>query len=91
MVLLEDEDYKDLISGAQKSEQLEKEMLALQTLARENAAKIARLEAEAARLEQTNSILMEHYALSRHKQFGASSEKTDVALFPLHPCCAAAR
>jgi transposase len=93
MVLLEDDDYNALKTGADKSEQLEKEMLALETLARENAAKIARLEAEAARLQQNNSILMEHYALSRHKQFGASSEKTDVAqeqmLFNEAEACAA--
>ena len=78
MVLLEDTDYNTLRSAALKSEQLEKEKLALQILVRENADKITKLEAEAARLEQNNSILMEHYALSRHKQFGASSEKTPV-------------
>src|SRR5580698_9251875 len=93
MVLLEDDDYNALKTGAEKSEQLEKEMLALQTLARENAAKIARLEAEAARLQQNNSILMEHYALSRQRQFGTSSEKTPVAqeqmLFDEAEACAA--
>ena len=105
MVLLENKDYWDLKSGADRSEQLEKEMLALQILAHEAAlqaekskadaaqakAEIERLKREAARLEHDNRILMEHYALSRHRQFGASSEKAPIGLFPLHPCCAAAR
>ena len=85
MVLLEDEDYRDLKFGADKSEQLEKEMLALQILAREKtvqaeAAKveIERLSLKAQRLEHDNRILMEHYALSRQRQFGVSSEKTPV-------------
>src|SRR5580700_2670350 len=96
MVLLEDEEYRDLKSRADKSdksEQLEKEMLALEILAQENAVKIAKLQAEAARLQQTNSILMEHYALSRQRQFGVSSEKTPVAqeqmLFDEAEACAA--
>jgi transposase len=86
MVLLEDEDYRDLKSGADKSEQLEKEMLALQILARQKdeeaaaaKAEIGRLKREAARLLEDNKILMEHYALSRHRQFGASSEKTPIS------------
>ena len=83
MVLLEDTDYHALKSGADKSEQLEKEMLALQTRARQEAeaarAEIERLQREAVRLQHNNSILMEHYALSRHRQFGASTEKTNVA------------
>jgi hypothetical protein len=95
MVLLEDKDYRDLKYGADRSEQLEKEMLALKTLARQKdeaaKAEIERLKREAARLLQDNKILMEHYALSRQRQFGASSEKTPVSLFPLHPYCAAAR
>src|SRR5580692_6515955 len=85
MVLLEDNDYNALRSGALKSEQLEKEMLALQILAREKAkeaeaarAEIERLKLKTQRLEHDNSILMEHYTLSRHRQFGASSEKTPV-------------
>lgn len=92
MVLLEDEEYRDLKSGADKSGQLENELLALETLAREAAAqaeqakteaKQAKAEAErlklhTQRLEHDNSILMEHYALSRHRQFGASSERTPV-------------
>jgi transposase len=97
MVLLEDEDYRDLKSGAEKSEQLEKEMLALKILAREAATKaeaeIERLNREAARLQHDNNILMEHYALSRHRQFGVSSEKTPVAqgqmLFDEAEACAA--
>ena len=85
MVLLEDEEFKDLKSRAdnsQRSEQLEKDLLALKALARQEAeaakAEIARLTLEAARLKHTNNILMEHYALSRQRQFGVSSEKTPV-------------
>jgi transposase len=88
MVLLEDEEYRDLRSRADKrdkSEQLEKEMLALQILAREKTvqaeqskAEIERLKRETQRLEHDNRILMEHYALSRQRQFGISSEKTAV-------------
>ncbi len=76
MVLLEDEEYRTLIT---ESELLRNEKLALEILAREKDARIAKLEAKAASLEQNNSILMEHYALSRQKQFGTSSEKTEVA------------
>ena len=87
MVLLEDEDYRDLKFGADKSEQLEKEMLALQILAREKtvqaeAAKveIERLSLKAQRLEHDNRILMEHYALSRQRQVPARllRERTPV-------------
>ena len=90
MVLLEDTDYTALKSSADKSEQLKKEMLALKILAHEAdlqakseaklaQAEIERLKREAARLLQDNKILMEHYALSRQRQFGASSEKTPVS------------
>ncbi len=92
MVLLEDEDYHALKAGADKSEHLEKEKLALQILAREKTvqaeaaeaeakhakAEIDRLKLVAQKLEHDNKILMEHYALSRHRQFGASSERTPV-------------
>lgn len=93
MVLLEDTDYNALKSGADKSEQLEKEMLALQILAQNTEVENARLKAETSRLQHANSILMEHYALARHRQFGASSEKTPVAqeqmLFDEAEACAA--
>ena len=92
MVLLEDEDYHALKAGADKSEHLEKEKLALQILAREKTvqaeaaeaeakhakAEIDRLKLVAQRLEHDNKILMEHYALARHRQFGPSSERTPV-------------
>ena len=107
MVLLEDEEYRDLKSRADKidrGEQLEKELLALQVRLRqkteEGKAEAARsksaiehLERKAANLEHNNKILMEHYALSRHRQFGASSERTEVAqeqmLFDEAEACAA--
>ncbi len=89
MVLLEDEDYHALKSGADEGEQLKRELLALQIHARQKAdeaeaeakqakAEIERLKLVAQRLEHDNGILMEHYALSRHRQFGASSEKTPI-------------
>jgi transposase len=98
MVLLEDEEYRAIVT---KSEQLEKELLALKTREQAAAARAEQAEAEAnhakaqmARLEQNNSILMQHYALSRQRQFGISSEKTDVAqeqmLFDEAEACASA-
>src|SRR5277367_724357 len=85
MVLIEETILEDLQSQAAKSEQLEKEKLALEILAHEKSeeaaaamAQVERLKLEASRLQHTNNILMEHYALSRHRQFGASSEKTPV-------------
>ena len=107
MVLLEDEDYHALKAGADKSEHLEKEKLALQILAREKTvqaeaaeaeakhakAEIDRLKLVAQRLEHDNKILMEHYALARHRQFGPSSERTPVGqeqmLFDKAEACSA--
>ena len=92
MVLLEDKDYRALKSGADKSEQLKQEVLALQILAQEAAlsaekaradavltkAEMERLTLVAQRLEHDNKILLDHYLLARHRLFGASSEKTPV-------------
>ena len=62
MVLLEDTTYAELNAHANENAQLKTEM--------------RRAEAELERLRRENEILREHYALSRQRQFGTSSEKT---------------
>ncbi len=90
MIEIKHTTYERTQSQATRNKQLEKEVLRLTAeAARANAeadrlkveadalrAETQRLGKEAQQLTVNNKILMEHYLLSRQRQFGTSSEKT---------------
>jgi len=76
MVQLEHKTYDLLQRRAKRSEYLEEQIQLSQVEADRLKAETHRLEREAERLTRENEILREHYALSRQRQFGTSSERT---------------